>query len=394
MTKPDLRLLQGEEFLEILYPLTSYAFHPSPPLEDKEKWLERIKNRQGMTSYAIFEEDIPVATVSETRMTQNVRGKQMGMGGVWGVATQPNARRKGYAKNLMKKLLTYVYEDGRAISCLYPFRESFYERLGYVTFPNAKEVNFKPDNLDPLLKKDLGGTVKMSSIKEGYEEYAKFLRKIQRQTHGMALPKIDDQLLAKENKNWLALAKVKGKIVGAMVYALKGKEVTKFKFRATRFYYTTSQGKYLLLSWIAKHVDQANEAVVFLPPFEKPETWLSDLSAKIKPLWIPPMARVVDVAKLEGLQTGPGRFSAKITDPFCPWNENTWKFKSADGVLEVKPAPTAAFTLSIQALSALVYGTHNVEDFSFRGWGNPSPAEQETLRTLFPPQAPFMHLFF
>jgi len=36
--------------------------------------------------------------------------------------------------------------------CLYPFRESFYERLGYVTFPQPRTARFSPQALLPLLK--------------------------------------------------------------------------------------------------------------------------------------------------------------------------------------------------------------------------------------------------
>ncbi len=179
-----------------------------------------------------------------------------------------------------------------------------------------------------------------------------------------------------------------------MTYTLKVDEVTQFIFRATRFYYTTSQGKYLLLSWIAKHIDQAGEAVLFLPPSERPETWLADMELSTKPLWIPPMGRVVDVSKIGGLDTGPGRFAARIAAPLCPWNAGAWEFQNAGGALQVGPAPEAEFTLSIQALSALVYGTHAVENFAIRWWGDPSPEAREVLKSMFPIQMPFIHLFF
>ena len=46
-----------------------------------------------------------------------------------------------------------------------------------------------------------------------------------------------------------------------------------------------------------------------------------------------PMGRVVDVAGLGGMDTGPGGFSARITDPLCPWNEGLWRFETVDGLL-------------------------------------------------------------
>jgi hypothetical protein len=50
--------------------------------------------------------------------------------------------------------------------------------------------------------------------------------------------------------------------------------------------------------------------------------------------------------------------------------------------------------LSIQGLSALVYGTQDPGDFAVRGWGDPSPEVQAAMRTLFPPATPHLHELF
>jgi hypothetical protein len=106
------------------------------------------------------------------------------------------------------------------------------------------------------------------------------------------------------------------------------------------------------------------------------------------------MCRVLDVYKIGGMQIGPGRFTAHITDPFCPWNEGIWRFESVDGMLQVARADEAGCSLSIQALTALVYGTHDPGDFTIRGWGDPSPQVLATMRTMFPPRAPYLHEYF
>ena len=112
------------------------------------------------------------------------------------------------------------------------------------------------------------------------------------------------------------------------------------------------------------------------------------------------MVRVVAVAQLSarGIQTGPGRFAARITDPLCPWNGGTWHFETVDGELRVGPVASAESapdcTLSIQALATLVYGTHDPGDFAFRGWGDPLPQVQETMRAMFPRKLPYLHEVF
>jgi hypothetical protein len=122
--------------------------------------------------------------------------------------------------------------------------------------------------------------------------------------------------------------------------------------------------------------------------------WLADIEVKTEPQTRAPMGRVVDVANISGMQIGPGRFSARVTDPLCPWNEGIWQFESVGGELQVNAADEADCDLSIHALAALIYGTHDPGDFPFRGWGNPSPAVQTTMRSMFPRMLPHLHEYF
>ncbi|HSR34913.1 MAG TPA: GNAT family N-acetyltransferase [Anaerolineae bacterium] len=395
MSDTTICRMPTDEMLGALYPLTSYAFHSSPPFPDKEEWQETVRQREGVTYFALFEDDVAVATVASTAMTQQVRGANYHAGGVWGVVTHPAARRNGYSKRLMARLLDEDREAGRPLSCLYPFRESFYERLGYVTFPVPRTAKLTPSSLLHLLEKDLDGQVELMLIGDGYDTYRDYLYRLQRRVHGMGIFVHGQKAqVQKHNRSWLALAKVGGEPVGLMLYELKGEEVTKFTLRAYRFYYDTSQAKYLLLQWIARHVDQANEVEIWLPPFELPETWLADIRVTSESQIRAPMGRIVDVANIGGMLTGPGRFSACITDPICPWNAGVWQFETADGVLRVSATDAADCDLTIQALAALIYGTHDPGDFAIRGWGNPSSEVQAVMRSMFPPRLPYLHEYF
>ena len=394
MTQAIIRQLEGEEMMEVLYWLSTYSFNPSPPMRDKDEWKKIVEQRKGLTFLGMFQDGDPVASVAETRMTQQVRGKTFGMGGVWGVATHPKARRKGYSKQLMSQLLKSIRADGRPFTCLYPFRESFYQRLGYINFPLPRKAIFYPAEISPLLKVELDGEVDLMLIGDGYDTYREYIQRYQALTHGMAILEHPDFGSANQNRSWLAVARVNNEPVGVMLYSLKGDEVTKFNFRAVRFYYHTPHGKYLLLNWIARHVDQADKAEIWLSPVEQPETWFEDLNIHLEHVWISPMGRVLDVAGIAGMQVGDGSFTAKISDPLCPWNEDTWKFEGATGNLNVSPASRPDCQLTIQGLSGLVYGSHSPADFSIRGWGDPSPDVQAAMQTVFPPKMPYLHEMF
>lgn len=395
MTETTIRRISPEETTEAMLPLTSYAFHASPPFRDKEAWEEAIREREDVIYLALFEDETAAATVAGSPMTQQVRGALYDASAVWGVVTDPGARRRGYCRRLMTRLMAAQRDEGWPLSCLYPFRASFYERMGYVKFPLTSKVSFKPGDLGPLLEKDLDGKVERMLIGDGYDAYRSYTKRLQRRTHGMAVFVHGEKTRAqKEKRHWLALAKVDGEVEGLMVYRLEGERVTEFTLRAIRFYYDTSRGKYLLLQWIARHVDQASEAELWLPPFERPATWWADIQLSAEAPARGPMGRVVDLGEIGGMATGPGSFKARVSDPLCPWNEGTWQLETVDGRLRVRRASQADVALTIQALAALVYGTHDPADFAFRGWGDPSPALQATMRTMFPPRLPYLHEYF
>jgi predicted acetyltransferase len=391
MANISIRALQGEEFLDVHYDLGMYAFRASPPFANKEDWAKIVRERKGVTYHALFEDDNAVAGAASTAMTQNVRGKLFPAGGVWGVATLPAARRKRYSKQVLTSLLSAEKEAGKAFSNLYPFRESFYERLGYVTHPLPIIARVAPSALAPLLGKDFGGEVELQLSGEAFDTYREYLTKMRPQVHGMAFFDVGDKLVAQQNKSWVALAKADGEIEGLMLYNLHGEEVTKFNFCAYRFYYSTSRGRYLLLDWIARHIDQADRAEIWLPPYEHPETWLADMQVKIESQVRAPMSRILNVAEIGGMETGMGSFSARVIDPICPFNKGTWKFESTDGKLQVSKATEADCELTIQGLTALVFGTHDPQDFPLRGWGNPTSEIQTSMHTMFPPLTPFLH---
>ena len=389
--KTTIRQLQGQEMLDTLYNLNSYSLHPSPPFQNKDEWMAVVRERQGVTCHALFEDEAPVSIAVSTPMTQNMRGKLFPASGIWGVSTFPPARRKSYCRQVMASLLSAERDLGKAFSNLYPFRESFYERFGYVSFPLTKIARLTTLSLSPLLTVDTGGELKLQLIGEGYDTYREYLAEMREHRHGMAFFNFGDRGRANQNLFWLANAVFDGKTEGLMLYRILGEEVSKYIFSAIRFYYQTSRARNLMLNWIARHIDQADRAEIWLPADEYPETWLADTQVKVESAIRAAMSRVLDIEKIAGMNVGEGSFSAKIIDPICPWNEGTWRFELHDGKLQVSKTTKMECELTIQGLTALIAGAHDPQDIPLRGWGDPDPSTQSILRRMFPRMNPFMH---
>lgn len=386
-----VRRLQGDEMLETLYTLNSYSLHPSPPFQNKDEWMMIVRERQGMNCHAVFEDDTPLSMAVSTPMTQNLHGVLFPASGVWGVSTHPSARRKGYCRQAMAAVLSADRERGMAFSNLYPFRESFYERMGYVSFLLTKIAKLTPASLAPTLQMDTGGEIEQKLIGEAYDIYRDYLAEMRSRTHGMAFFDYVDRVRANRNLLWSALGKFDGKIEGLMLYNVRGTEGTKYNFVAHRFYYQTSRARYLLLNWIARHIDQTDRAEIWLQADEFPELWLVDIEVKVESAIRVAMCRVLNVESIGGMEVGEGSFAVQIVDPLCPWNEGAWRFKGSEGKLQVEKTSKAECHLTIQGLTALIAGTHDPQDFPWRGWGDPSPVHQATMREMFPAMRPFIH---
>jgi predicted acetyltransferase len=248
--------------------------------------------------------------------------------------------------------------------------------------------------LGAALKMNLDGEIELFQIGEGYHAFRDYLETVQKWVHGMGLFKNRPLDPEKLKNQWVAFAKQGDETVGIMLYDLRGPGEMQFDFRATRFYYQSSIGRYLLLDWIARHVDQAKSVDILLPPDAQPETWLPDIKVNVTGESFAGMGRVLDVSAIGGIEVGQGSFAAQIVDPHTPWNEGIWQFTSIDGKLQVSQGEIADCVLTIQGLSALVYGTNVPQDFSFRGWGNPSQDIQQVMESMFPCKQPYLHEFF
>src|SRR5512145_442273 len=134
-----IRPIEGQEILDINYELGSYAFRATPPMPDRQELESNLKARKGPLYYALFEDGRAVVVINCPIFTQNVGGTIFPMAGFAGVSSHPRARNKGYVRQTIRYAFEEFKQKGFALSCLYPFRESFYERLGWVTFPQMRK---------------------------------------------------------------------------------------------------------------------------------------------------------------------------------------------------------------------------------------------------------------
>ncbi|MGC4104823.1 MAG: GNAT family N-acetyltransferase [Thermomicrobiales bacterium] len=403
MTNPNAAAVEtvvqevfGEDVLTRARFIADYAFGKSPEAPNAERHAAMLKYGTESRFFTALADDRPQATATIHAMTENIRGAVVSMGGVGGVASLPSGRRQGHVRNLFAQLFAEMRSDGQVVSTLYPFRESFYERLGYATFTAPRYVTLDPAHLAPIMRVHKPGWVEQLPMSEGWETFRAFVEQYQQGAHGFSLrDRSHDIRNQDENTAWVAFAyDPDGAVVGAMTFTITGYTE---RMEVSALLPMTTAAKYLLLEWIGRHADQVTQVVVRVGADEFAELWVRDLNETIstadKIAWPAPMGRVIDVAGLTGIGAGDGEILLQIADDYASWNTGVFRFTGAGGLLTVEAVADAAAeaTITIQGLSSLVFTGQNPADFPFRGWGDPDEAAQATLRGMFPFVAPNLY---
>jgi predicted acetyltransferase len=287
----------------------------------------------------------------------------------------------------MIRVFEQMREDGQPISALYPFRESFYERLGYASLPCPIYLKIDPAELAPLMRLEHDASIEHTFIADRFDAWTEFLCDFQSTCHGFSLQGPTLRASIKDrNKWWLTLVREDGKITGAMTYVLPGEHKP---MHVKTFFAKSIVARYRLLEWIGRHTDQVPKVQIPVLPGDNPELWWTDMADDIattgEDAWGAPMSRIVSIDALSGIPAGPGEVAIAVTDDHAPWNSDIWTLRGKDDVLDVARGGSPTSTITIQGLSALLFNGTDPEVMRFRGWGTIDAATSAQLRSLFPP---------
>jgi predicted acetyltransferase len=391
-----IRQITATERTEFMFPLQSYAFLPSPwPDDDAAAYARRMRFFETSVSMVAEEDGRALAGVAAYRMRQNVRGTVHDMAGVAAVSSHPAARRRGLVRQLLDRLLLQMRDEGCAVSALYPFRPSFYERFGFVGIPRHRTASFAPEGLSHLVRSELPGEVERLSMADGFEAWDGLTRRLVNERHGFAV--FDEVRTAefRDERLWVAVARAGGEVVGAVRYRIDqfGGDLI-----ASDLLTTGPLGRALLLQYFARHVDQVARVVVTISTDEVPELWGTDFAVLTEgrvthPRQGGPMVRVLDMAALNGTAVGAGAVTVEITGDELIGG--VWQLAGEDGRLTVSrgTAPATA-TLTAAGFSGLLYGVLDPVEVVTRGHGQVDAGSIEPLAALFPRRMPYIHADF
>ena len=349
----EIRLIRPEEF-----PRTEELFSLAFRLP-----LERGKERKPDEAlhWAAFDDDgemMSTITVPAYRMWFD--GQSVLMGGIGGVSTLPQYRKRGGIRGCFEALLPELYRRGYDFSYLYPFSTAFYRKFGYECCVQKQLVTV---DLRGLRENWFTGTYRLA---EPGRDLSADVCAVDARWHRSC-----NMSVLHEQGDYGWVTKLDPAAGGDYLYVWYDGDApsayVRFRpegdtIRCSRFCFLSARGFRALLGLLQTMSSDRSHAQFYLPESKALRYLLPEwsLGAAGWQILSGGMVRVIRVRQVleKAKCIGTGQVALAIRDPQIPQNTGTFRIRFRDGrVTEVavtEDSPDAS--MSICAFSALISG--------------------------------------
>jgi predicted acetyltransferase len=304
-------------------------------------------------------------------LRQWVAGRALQCAGVGTVAISPVYRRLGLGAELMGAALRAAHDRGDAVSALYPFRTSFYGRLGYGQAGEVLQYQVAPAELpDSSERRQVEVLATATGRAEALALYGRWAR---RQTGQLErTDRVWARLWSEQDRALVGYRAAGGELEGYALVVYRADLPRRDRFlEVDELVFTTAPARAGLLGWLASLGDQWEQVVVRALPSERLHDRLREprLPIGAEPpwgLWAPaavlqlgPMFRLVNMrAAWELRHVAAGRrlaLALDVIDAQLPENAGRWRFTFEEGRTVVDQDGRADLTvrLDVATLSRL-----------------------------------------
>lgn len=321
--------------------------------------------------YAAFDDDGQMmSTLQISDYTVNFDGSPCRMGGIGGVATLPQYRRRGGIRACFQVMLPEMYEMGYDFSYLYPFSTAFYRQFGYECCVQLLDARIELGLLRP---KSVSTTARLAEQGNAMAGDIQTLDRLWEARYNMAVQHKD------ADYEWVAkLDPAVKQEFCYVLYRADGSPAAYTVFRkadqedgrnlvCSSFVFTDRQSFSDLIQLLRTLASDHRYLKLRLPndtamQYLMPEWSLGAVHWELAPAG---MVRVIHVPRvLELAKTvGTGRLVLEIRDDGIGENNGRWLLQFADGRSTVTPTrEDADAVLDIRAFSALICGVCGIEE--------------------------------
>ena len=330
-------------------------------------------------AFAVFIDGTIVSTLKNINFKQSIRGVLKDMGGIAAVATAPEYRRQGHTKALIKAAFLDMKQKGQVVSALHPFKESFYAAYGYVTTNTWIDVKIPSHSithyLDGVNKLDSHWQFERVKTVDVKAEVLSSVTQLETIPHGLVIdPARSDEIWQGYHRNSrVVFVKRDGKTQAIAKYTKKGNLETG-EIAIREMYWQNLDARDKLFGFFALHQDDCPYIWMQVPFGTNFRSWLRDAMTlfETKIYYRPMMVRVIDVEKAIESLPAPveGEINFTLQDNYCDWNSGDYQLISQGGKLKAVRAKdnSRKVMMTIEGLSALVYGALSIQEGVHRGW--------------------------
>lgn len=372
---PTFRSATSEEVPEVAW----LAAHSFPALgRTLAEWEASLRSepRGGVEMLWVGEEAGKlIAACRLFRMRQWIGGELLPVMGLGTVAIAPTERRRGLGGQLCVSGFRHALERGDLATTLYPFRTSFYQRLGYGMAGEALQFQIPPDALPDAEERRavrlVRGEDDRAAVRAVYDQWAP------RQTGQMQRDAAAWQVVWEAGREGALYLGTGGAPEG---YAI-------FRYRASvprggrgveveEIAWLTAQARRGLHGWLSTLGDQWQHVIYRAHPEEAFAERLRELRHPVAdvPPWhywfapatlqTGPMFRLLDVpgawARRRARAERPLTVHVEVEDEQLPENRGPWALRFGGEMVEVERASTgradAHLALRVDTLSRIFIG--------------------------------------
>ncbi|MHA2362933.1 MAG: GNAT family N-acetyltransferase [Candidatus Hodarchaeales archaeon] len=379
--------------------IVRYAFEPTRNNYENLEFPEKEVPNDWL--FGAFEDNILAsgATVIDFPAI-NIRNQSFKMGGIAGVATKPEFRNRGASKALFLEIFKDMITNQVPISVLYPFKYSYYERLGYYL---SDEFVFYQFEIENIIKKNIPD-FHFKEVNSVTDDIKIIYGKITQKYNFMA---------NRSDYLWERRAKSKFKYVCyhneepvgyIFLHFLTNESDPSLKepgntIWIAEVFWLDNLTKQAIFNFLWTHRDQKKYVCFGAPLSENIIDMLKSPQVDRRVIRSNSMVRIIDVkAVLEKLEFKVKNFDLilRIHDNQCVWNDKCFDFSVKNGTVSVETSDSNKFDLEIEIgrFSQLVVGSRTIEDFLEFDLCKLNPEKKELLLELFPKCVNFLRDFF
>jgi len=360
-------------------------------VSDWEQNFDPSQNaRLDLAQVHIIEEDGEArASTTVLPLESFVDGESRPMGGISAVMVHPAYRRRGYAGQLMRAVLSDMRERDVSLSLLSPFAHAFYRMFGYELATEAIEYRLKPADLPTSPEQTHLRAYRegdLSSLMALFEEEAKQHRLCVHRSEGHWKKSLADK------GTDAAVYQRDGEVEGYILYKISGWEDRdpRRTLSVEELVASTPRAREALFSFMAGLDPLVYGIKLYTPRGEPLHPYLrsSHVNAKIDP---DQMLRLVDVegalGYLERMPESP--LVLDLSDDVIP--ENSGEYTVGDGQVARGAQAEEGISLDVRHLAQLYAGYLPARDLARHGLIQASsPEALDLLEALFPLRDPWL----